>query len=36
MAFTHGANGYVVKPVTGDAIVQNIKSIIKQMFAKGG
>ena len=35
-AFNNGANGYVVKPVTGDAIVQNIKAIIKQMFAKGG
>ena len=36
MAFTHGANGYVVKPVTGDAIAQNIKLILKQMFATGG
>ena len=35
-AFSNGANGYVVKPVTGDAIAQNIKAIIKQMFAKGG
>ncbi len=35
-AFSNGANGYLVKPVTGDAIAQNIKSIIKQMFAKGG
>jgi two-component system chemotaxis response regulator CheY len=36
LAYSHGANGYVVKPVTGDAIAQNIKLIIKQMFAKGG
>lgn len=35
-AFDNGANGYVVKPVTGDAIADNIKSILKQMFAKGG
>lgn len=35
-AFSNGANGYVIKPVTGDAIAENIKSIIKQMFAKGG
>lgn len=35
-AFSNGANGYVVKPVTGDAIAQNIKAIIKKMFAKGG
>lgn len=35
-AFSNGANGYVVKPVTGDAIAQNIKAIIKTMFAKGG
>ncbi|GBD95524.1 MAG TPA: response regulator [Nitrospirae bacterium] len=35
-AFSNGANGYIVKPVTADAIAANIKSIIKQMFAKGG
>jgi two-component system chemotaxis response regulator CheY len=35
-AFSSGANGYMVKPVTGDAIAQNIKAIIKQMFAQGG
>ena len=35
-AFSIGANGYVIKPVTGDAIAQNIKAIIKNMFAKGG
>ncbi|HDH06263.1 MAG TPA: response regulator [Nitrospirae bacterium] len=35
-AYSNGANGYIVKPVTADAITKNIKSIIKQMFAKGG
>jgi len=35
-AISNGANGYVVKPVTGDAIAQNIKAIIKQMFNKEG
>ena len=35
-AFSNGANGYVIKPVTGDAIAENIKSISKQLFAKGG
>ncbi len=35
-AFNSGVNGYVVKPVTGDVISRNIKSILKDMFAKGG
>jgi len=35
-AYSSGVNGYVVKPVTGDTIAQNIKSILKDMFAKGG
>lgn len=35
-AFTFGADGYVVKPVTGEAIANNIKSILRDMFAKGG
>ncbi len=35
-AFNSGVNGYVVKPVTGDVIARNIKSILKDMFAKGG
>ena len=35
-AFSNGANGYLVKPVTADAIAENIKAIIKHMFAKGG
>jgi two-component system chemotaxis response regulator CheY len=35
-AYSIGVNGYLVKPVTGDAIAQNIKNIIKQFFAQGG
>ncbi|MBI5665845.1 MAG: response regulator [Nitrospirae bacterium] len=35
-AYSNGVNGYLVKPVTGDAIAQNIKNIIKQFFAQGG
>lgn len=35
-AYSSGVNGYVVKPITGDTIAQNIKSIIKDMFIKGG
>lgn len=35
-AFHFGADGYVVKPITGDAIAENIKSILKQMFSEGG
>ncbi len=33
-AFKIGANGYVVKPVTGDAIAQNIKAILQEIFKK--
>ena len=35
-AIISGANGYMIKPVTGDAIAKNIKSIVKQLFTKGG
>ncbi len=35
-AYNNGANGYLVKPVTGDAIAQNIKAIIKRIFTEGG
>ncbi len=35
-AFSSGVNGYVVKPITGDTIAQNIRSILKDMFIKGG
>lgn len=33
-AYSNGANGYLVKPVTGDAIAQCIKDILKNIFAK--
>jgi two-component system chemotaxis response regulator CheY len=35
-AIRSGANGYLTKPVTGDAIASEIKSIVKQIFTKGG
>ncbi|MBI4698362.1 MAG: response regulator [Nitrospirae bacterium] len=35
-AFMLGASGYLVKPVTGDAITQNIKTILQELFQKGG
>ncbi|RJQ45439.1 MAG: response regulator [Nitrospiraceae bacterium] len=35
-AMHFGADGYLVKPVTGDAIAENIKSILKHMFVQGG
>lgn len=35
-AFSEGANGYLVKPVTADMVVQNIKGIMREMFSKGG
>ena len=35
-AIRSGADGYMIKPVTGDAIAENIKSIVKQIFTKGG
>jgi len=31
-----GADGYIVKPVTGEAIVEYIKNIMKELFTKGG
>lgn len=34
-ALSLGANGYVIKPIRGDAIAQNIKNIIKNIFSKG-
>ncbi len=33
-ALDNGADGYIVKPVSGDAIAQNIKSILKKYFLK--
>lgn len=35
-ALQFGADGYVVKPVTGEAIVEHIKNIMKELFTKGG
>jgi len=35
-AFHFGADGYVVKPVTGEAIAENIKNILRELFSKGG
>ena len=35
-ALSSGADGYLVKPVTGDSLSQNIKDLIKNIFAKGG
>ena len=35
-AISFGADGYLIKPVTSDIITENIKSIIKSIFAKGG
>lgn len=35
-AYSFGADGYLVKPVTGDVITDNIKDILKKMFEKGG
>ena len=35
-AFDFGVDGYLVKPVTGDAIAENIKTILRQIFTVGG
>ena len=35
-AINSGANGYLIKPVSGDAITKNIISIVKEIFTKGG
>jgi two-component system chemotaxis response regulator CheY len=35
-AFAAGANGYLIKPVTADMVVQKIREILKEIFAKGG
>ncbi|MFN3479061.1 MAG: response regulator [Thermodesulfovibrionales bacterium] len=34
-AIDSGANGYLVKPVTAELIVQNIKNILKDIFRGG-
>jgi len=35
-ALQAGANGYIVKPVTADSVTQNIKSILRDFFAREG
>ena len=35
-AISYGADGFLVKPVTGDAIAENIKNIMKKIFNEGG
>lgn len=35
-AYSAGANGYLVKPVTADMVSDNIKKILAEIFAKGG
>jgi two-component system chemotaxis response regulator CheY len=35
-AFEAGASGYLVKPVTAEAVSKNIKAILGDIFAKGG
>ncbi|HUJ18045.1 MAG TPA: response regulator [Nitrospirota bacterium] len=35
-AMSVGVNGYLVKPVTADVVIQNIRHILKNMFAQGG
>ncbi len=31
-----GANGYMIKPVTADAVTHHIKDLLKEIFEKGG
>ena len=35
-AMSIGVNGYLVKPVTADVVIQNIRHILKNMFVQGG
>jgi PleD family two-component response regulator len=35
-ALNSGANGYLVKPVTGNVIAQKIETILETIFPKGG
>ncbi len=35
-AFSAGVNGYLTKPVTAEVVMQNIRTILKKMFAEGG
>ena len=35
-AMAAGVNGYLIKPVSADVVTQNIRHILKNMFAQGG
>ncbi len=35
-ALSVGVNGYLVKPVTAEVVIQNIRHILKNMFTQGG
>ena len=35
-ALAVGVNGYLVKPVTAEVLIQQIRHILKNMFAQGG
>jgi two-component system chemotaxis response regulator CheY len=35
-AMSIGVNGYLIKPVTAEVVTQNIRHILKNMFAQGG
>lgn len=35
-AFSAGVNGYLTKPVTAEVVMQNIRQIVKKIFAEGG
>jgi CheY-like chemotaxis protein len=35
LAFTAGANGYLIKPVTADMVNDKIKELVRNIFAQG-
>ncbi len=35
-ALSVGVNGYLVKPVTAEVVIQHIRHILKNMFSQGG
>jgi len=35
-AMSIGVNGYLIKPVTAEVVIQNIRHILKNMFSQGG
>jgi two-component system chemotaxis response regulator CheY len=35
-AVSAGVNGYLTKPVTAEVVMQNIRQILKRIFAEGG